>query len=47
MRDAPEATGNEDDASNLDAPKIYERVCMYTHADTKCMYVIACVFLCY
>lgn len=27
LRDAPEITGEEDDDSNLDAPKIYEMVC--------------------
>ena len=26
LRDAPEATGEEDNDSNLDAPKIYEMV---------------------
>lgn len=26
LRDAPEATGEEDDDSNLDAPKIFEMV---------------------
>lgn len=29
LRDAPEATGEEDDDSNLDPPKIYEMVCGY------------------
>jgi dynein heavy chain len=26
LRDAPEATGDEDNDSNLDAPKVYEMV---------------------
>lgn len=28
LQDAPEATGEEDDDSNLEAPKIYEMVCI-------------------
>ncbi len=28
LQDAPEATGEEEDDSNLEAPKIYEMVCV-------------------
>ena len=31
LQDAPEATGEEDDDSNLEPPKIYEMVTCYSH----------------